>query len=200
MNFSNSQEKQLENLLAIRCSNINEANKLMKLVKSRCADRSLDIDKVSGELIGAIQFTDNITNYSAFISGVIRKLDPVVFAKRNKTPSFLSFHQALYVHMFEGEIWEVYLLDNIEETCLNELNIEQDKLLWTNHAIVKYCVERNEKTLARFVELFMKSKIMKGKTIDLEKLSEKAKKQAENYLKTLSDIEETGYSDFGYDK
>ena len=186
---SNSQELQLTNVIRNRCMNDYMTTQLVSLVNETCKNLSLDYERVSDEIIRAINSTPTISNMSAFVRSILARLDNKAFRHRVYKVTYLDFHIALSRNGFSGKWWEQFLIDDIEEKALNDFKVSVDDLRNTNRAIVKYCNENNYKTLAHFKDFLLRSKPLRKFKFPIEEMENEAKRLAEHYEKMLTDIE-----------
>ena len=190
-NQTNSQETLLTTKIREISGNDETTKELVGYVKDTCERRSLDFYKVAEELYSAIIRTPEIRNISAYVKGVVNKLatdKKAFFEKKWKYPCFNTLHRAFKEANITGEIWEMFLIDSVEEHCLNEFNIKVEDLVWTNRAIVTYCINNELRTYKDFLNLLLKSKVAQSCNIPMVVLEKQAKENAVKYESLIKDF------------
>lgn len=187
---SNSQES----LLSIKIRDITRnditTKEIMDYVKNTCEKRSLDIEKVSGEIVTALDKAKEIRYVSAFVKAVVARLDVNAFKKDVKKPLFTSLNKALDQNGITGETWELFLIHAIETHCLNEFHTNVNDFVTTNHAIIEYCKNNDIHTLKEFTDLLLKSKLVKGCNVPIVVLTAEAKENGQKYDELVKDLRE----------
>lgn len=183
--------------------NISEENirLIVSLVENTCAERSFDVERVSDELARIIIETPDIRSMSSFARAVLSRLDVSKFKKDAKNIDFLGLHLSFKRNGFVGELWEKFLIDYIEQMCVENYGISAESLIWTNREIMKYCIKNELRTLAYFKGLLLRSQLLKNRDVPVKELTIKAKKEAEECDKIWHELKEEGEEDlYGEDK
>ena len=187
---SNSQESLTSKIRELSGNDIT-AKELVEDIKETCSKRSLDFNKVAEEIYDALQRAKDIKSVPAFCKGVLNKLATekrALFEKKWKYPCFNTLHRAFKEANITGELWEQFLIDSVEEHCLNEFNVKVEEMVWTNRAIVTYCIANELRSYKDFLTLLLKSKLLSRCNVPIVVLTAQAKENAFKYESLIKDF------------
>lgn len=162
-------------------------------VKEKCSKYSLCYQKVSDEIIRSLEKAKDIRSVSSYVSGIVTKIitnNPAPFKKSLKVPCFMTLHKAFKAADITGETWELFLIDSIEEHCVNEFNVSFEEMTWTNRAIVEYCKTKNKKTYKDFINFLLKSKLLEKCNVPIVVLEKQARESGNTYDTIMKELEE----------
>lgn len=184
-------QESLTNKLVEYTNNNITAKEIVDSVSEKCSKYSLDFGKVSDEILKSLSKAKDIRSVSSYVSGIVTKIitsNSTAFKKSWKTPCFTTLHRAFRDAGITGETWELFLIDAIEEHCVNEFHVTFEELTWTNRAIVEYCKNNNKKTYKEFTEFLLKSRALSKCNVPIVVLEKQAKEWGNKYDEMSKDF------------
>ena len=189
--MDNIQSNSQESLLKDRIRNLTDSytyNDIVKYLDKLVSDNSINYEKLAEEILNSLNRSREVRNYYSYITTiahnlVIKRYDE--FKKEWKSCNFLSLHNAFKEIGMSGDDVDLLTIDFVEEHCLNEFPIELEDMIDTNREIVKYCLKQGVKTYKEFLDLLLKSKLLKRCNVPLEELQSRAKERNDEWNKML---------------
>lgn len=178
---------------------------LSKILEKVTSDKSIEksieeiLDKYgASEQKFSIYFEDKlskvdltkITNLKAYIEKMT--LDIISNNDCKKTKVVVDYHPLInefHKLGFTGTKEELWLIQLIEDHCINEFQVSPNDLCNVNHAAIEFCKQKNILTYDYYITLLLGCRTLKKCNIPLEHLRDLAKKESEELERILNDIE-----------